>query len=108
MQLQEHTLTKIKRFEHLFQHGHKSLLIDSALTKLVEMELSELKRNFYDLSLRIDQLERQYAMPSEEFLERFDSGEIGDAADFVEWFAYADMRTELARKIDILAEKDNT
>lgn len=107
MQLQENTLTKIKRFEHLFQYGHRSVLIDSALSKLTEMELSELKRNLDDLDMRIVQLERQYAMSSREFSERFDSGELGDAADFVEWSAYADMRIQLIRKIDILVKRDS-
>lgn len=107
MQLQENTLTKIKRFEHLFQHGHKSMLIDSTLSKLAEMELAELRRNLHDLNLRIGQLEREYTMSSQEFSERFDSGDLGDAADFVEWFAYADMRAKVLRKIDILTQKDN-
>ncbi|MDM8525810.1 hypothetical protein QUF80_20755 [Desulfococcaceae bacterium HSG8] len=45
-------------------------------------------------------------MTSETFSERFDSGELGDSADFIEWFAYADMRDELLKKIEILDQTD--
>jgi len=106
MQLQENTLTKIKRFESLFQQGHKSVLIDSTLNKLLDIELFELKKNIREITLKIRQFEKQYGISSRKFLEKFDSGELGDTADFVEWFAYADMKAEFARKIDILSQRD--
>ncbi len=31
--------------------------------------------------------ERGYAMSSDEFLDRFEAGELGDAAEFFDWFA---------------------
>ncbi|HHC25605.1 MAG TPA: hypothetical protein ENK58_09415 [Desulfobacterales bacterium] len=107
MQLQENTLTKIKRFEHLFQSGHKSVLIDITLNKLAEIELAELRKNLRELKLRISQYETQYGMSSREFSERFDAGELGDTADFIEWFAYADMKAEVAGKINILSQKES-
>ncbi len=31
--------------------------------------------------------ERKYAMTSDEFLLKFESGELGDSQDFFDWFA---------------------
>lgn len=102
MLLQENTLTRLKKFEHLFQHGHRSVLIDTTLSKLAEIEVSELKRNLQELTSKISIFEKNYNMPSELFLKKFDSGELGDAADFIEWFAYSDMKSELIRRLEIL------
>jgi len=38
-------------------------------------------------------------MTTENFLEKFNSGEIGDDADFIEWFACSDMGTAPNKKI---------
>ena len=80
----------------------KSALIDQTLAKLVESELSELRKELREVNDRIDELERRYGMETENFIEKFDAGEIGDDADFVEWFAYSDIRAELRKKISIL------
>ncbi len=106
MQLQDNTLTKLKQFEHLFQHGHKSVLVKETLNKLAEIELFEFKKNLLEIQKKISLFEKQYNMTSETFSEKFDSGELGDSADFTEWFAYADMRDELLKKIKILDKSD--
>ncbi len=99
---QENTLVKLKKFEHLYQQGHRSVLIDEALNKLAQIEASELQRNLQELTSRIAAFEKKYNMPTEVFSEKFDSGELGDAADYIEWFAYSDMKAELIRKLQIL------
>lgn len=37
------------------------------------------------LSKRLNSYETQYQMASEVFLDKFNRGELGDSADFVEW-----------------------
>ncbi len=102
MPTQENTLTRLKKFEHLFQRGHRSVLIDATLGKLVQIEASELQRNLHELSSRIAAFEKKYNLSTEMFLKKFDSGELGDDADFIEWFAYSDMKSELTGKLQIL------
>lgn len=41
-------------------------------------------------------------MSSEKFSEEFNAGQLGDSADFIEWFAYYDMQSVLLKKIGIL------
>ncbi len=98
----QNAFEKLKKFECLFQSGHKSALVDQTLAKLVELELFELRKELREVNNRIDEFERQYNMATENFIEKFDAGEIGDDADFVEWFAYSDIGAELRKKIDIL------
>ncbi|QTA90948.1 hypothetical protein [Desulfonema magnum] len=106
MQLEDNTLTKLKQFEYLFQHGHKSDLIRETLSKLAEIELFEFKKNLLEIQNKISLFEKQYNMTSETFSEKFDAGELGDSANFIEWFAYTDMRDELLKKIEILDKSD--
>jgi len=106
MQLQDNTLTKLKQFEYLFQHGHKSVLVNETLRKLAEIELFDLKKNLSEIEKKIGLFEKQYNMNSQVFSEKFDSGKLDDSADFIEWFAYVDMRDELLKKIEILDKTD--
>jgi hypothetical protein len=98
----ETAFDNLKKFESLFQGGHKSTLVDQTLAKLVEIELFELNRELREVTDRISVFEKQYGMETEQFLIKFNAGEIGDDADYVEWFAYSDMGDELRRKIEIL------
>ena len=34
--------------------------------------------------------EEKYSLKSEEFIKKFDNGEMGDDLDFFEWYAYVD------------------
>lgn len=46
--------------------------------------------------------ETEYNLSSEEFLERFESGELGDDADFFKWFAAKHSFDSLDRRYQIL------
>jgi len=105
MIISHNTFENLKKFEHLFQNGHKSVLIDTTIKKLAEIELFGLKKEFQEVKFRIDGFEKQYNMTTKSFLKKFNSGEIEDDADFIEWFAYSDMGTALRKKIDILEMK---
>jgi hypothetical protein len=43
------------------------------------------------LENRLKQFEEQYQMPSQQFYQRFQAGELGDSVDFFEWNAYFEM-----------------
>ncbi len=66
-------------------------MIDQTLAKLVEVELYELQRELMEVVEKIRFFEKQYGMETEQFLTKFHAGEMGDDADYVEWFAYSDM-----------------
>lgn len=54
----------------------------------------------FELRARLKQqladFEKQYAMESVDFYEQFEHGDLGDAADFVEWSATYEMLKNLS------------
>jgi hypothetical protein len=44
-----------------------------------------------DLEHRMKSFEEKYNMPSEDFYQRFQAGELGDSMDFFEWNTYYEM-----------------
>ena len=64
-----------------------------------EQQLLECKIKNASLSQQIEDLERhlksfeeRYQMPSEQFYQRFQLGELEDSIDFFEWNTYYEMR----------------
>ena len=49
-----------------------------------ELALSEAKVNL--IREEIKEFEKRYEMSSEDFLDKFEQGELGDAQDFFEWW----------------------
>ena len=46
---------------------------------------------FYNTALK--QWEQKYQLTTEAFLERFESGQLGDDADYFDWYAFAKLHT---------------
>ena len=57
--------------------------IDYALQQ--ELEQARLRRDHFASACR--RFELMYGMDSDAFLEKFEAGELGDDADFFDWFA---------------------
>lgn len=53
-----------------------------------------------ELAAELRGFEKQYEMPSEEFHQRFNSGEIGDDIDFFDWNATYRMYLRLRKAIE--------
>ncbi|MBI1801320.1 MAG: hypothetical protein HYR71_06800 [Chloroflexi bacterium] len=50
------------------------------------------------------QFETRFQMSSEEFVRQFDSGTLGDAADYFDWYAAVRGRDVWRQKAQVLAE----
>ncbi|MFB6209180.1 MAG: hypothetical protein ABEJ56_03505 [Candidatus Nanohaloarchaea archaeon] len=57
--------------------------VDSAIRK----DLNEGEYMLERFRKRLEEFEEEYDMSSEEFMEKFESGELGDDEDFFEWYA---------------------
>ena len=60
-------------------------LADQALLKLVRLHLQKYEKHLTEVQKELEPFEQQYSISSEECYQRFMAGEIGDAADIVEW-----------------------
>ncbi|NJP10884.1 MAG: hypothetical protein HC866_16555 [Leptolyngbyaceae cyanobacterium RU_5_1] len=52
---------------------------------------SSIPQQIADLEQRLKSFEEKYHMLSEQFYQRFQSGELGDSMDFFEWNTYYEM-----------------
>lgn len=102
MTTNEGTLRKLQRLETLYQRGYRSEVVDRSLGKIVELEQNSVQRELQKLTGRLQEFEEQYAMVSNEFYRRFRSGELGDAADYVEWSIFYEMRESVQERLDVL------
>ncbi|MFB6212656.1 MAG: hypothetical protein ABEI53_02455 [Candidatus Magasanikbacteria bacterium] len=65
--------------------------------RITELKLERLRE-------RVESFEGEYGMESDEFRERFESGELGDDKDFMEWDVYLDAIEELEQRREELSK----
>jgi hypothetical protein len=84
----ETTADKVERFARFLKihHRESDAVIDPVLDKLLDRERQSLLKQRDELCAELDYFERQYALKSSEFYEKFQRGEMGDDVDFVEWY----------------------
>ena len=58
-------------------------VLDSALRH--EADLADARRAYFERACQA--FERRYRMSSEEFMRQFESGTLGDDADYFDWYA---------------------
>lgn len=97
-------LEKVKRLEQYVAADENGIdqVVEQTLDKLLERESARLVNTKMRLRTRIDAFEQQYKMPTRDFYARFERGELGDAMDYIEWSATAEMLQNLEKRIDLL------
>jgi len=65
-------------------------LADQALRKLIRLQLQKYEKQMEEVRRELEPFEKQYSMSSEECHRRFVAGELGDAADIMEWMGLYD------------------
>ena len=89
--------TEIKLKKILAQYSDK----EDFVRNIIEYETSELKRAIINLQIDLKNFEKQYNLLSNEFFQKFDSGELDDKEDFIIWAGLYEM---LTRNMEKLAE----
>jgi hypothetical protein len=65
-------------------------LADQALRKLIRLHLQKYEKHLAEVQRELEPFERQYGISSEECYRRFVAGEMGDAADIMDWMGLYD------------------
>lgn len=102
MTLSEQTLTRIQSLAYLYETGYQSETVDSTIAKLVTMERNRLERESAALAGRLQFFEQQYHLPSADFYQKFQAGEMGDDADLFEWSAFYQMWLSVQERLNTL------
>jgi hypothetical protein len=78
------------------------VLADQALLKLLRLHLQKYEKHLAEVQKDLEPFEQQFGLSSEECYQRFMGGEIGDAADIVEWMGLYDNLLLYRERIDTL------
>lgn len=97
-------LEKVKRLEQYVAADENGIdqVVEQTLDKLLEREATRLADLKSRLVSQIVAFEEQYKMPTRDFYARFERGELGDAMDYIEWSATAEMLQNLEKRIGLL------
>jgi hypothetical protein len=74
-------------------------VMDVTLSKLLNYEIDKLRERQKQIRERLNAFEEAYRLKTEEFTRQFRSGTMGDAMDFFEWAALADMYHEISQRL---------
>ena len=77
-------------------------LADQALLKLVRLHLQKYEKHLAEVQKELEPFEQQYGINSEECYQRFMAGEMGDAADILEWMGLYDNLLLYRQRIETL------
>ena len=69
------------------------------ISKLLSYEIDKLRGRQNQIRERLTAFEEGYSLKTEEFARKFREGTMGDAMDFFEWAALADMYHELSQRL---------
>ncbi len=78
--------------------------VKETLRKLIEQEIDMLEKEKEGYKKEMEIFEDKYSLKSEDFVKKFNHGEIGDDFDFFEWYAYADSYNRVEKKQRLLME----
>ena len=77
-------------------------VLELSLDKLMAREVFRLAAQQRRLRAQLTEFERRYGLSSRDFYDRFEQGEMGDDADFVEWSATYEMVENLNTRLAVL------
>jgi len=97
------TIHRLQHLEDFYRKGYRSDVIDRSIDKIISLEKISAQRDERDLQEKLRKFEARYQLASEEFYDRFRKGELGDAADFVEWSVFYEMWESVHERLKIFA-----
>ncbi len=95
-------LRDLERLEQLYAAGFHDAFLDNALRKVVAHQIARDEADSQQVERDMAAFEAQYRLSSDEFWRRYQAGEMGDSADFVEWNVLCKMRQRLLTRLGIL------
>lgn len=95
-------ISQINALEKIYQNRLEDSYLDRAINKIVTCEISNTQKNIEALKKDLNKLEKRFDMDSSTFFEKWESGSLGDDADFFEWSALYQMFLRAKRRLELL------
>jgi hypothetical protein len=90
-------------YPHHVPEGYAEEEITAAIAESIASHLEFAQRRLSAYQLHRSDFEQRHGMGTEEFLERFEAGTLGDQQEWFDWYAAAQGKKIWGRKHDILA-----
>lgn len=87
---------KLKLIETIYEESPE---LDLILNKLIEVSIQNVKKKVLEYENILKEFEGKYKLKSKEFYTKFESGEIGDSMDYIEWSGIYELYTKAQSKI---------
>lgn len=96
----------VRWLAELYEKKQIDNLTAQTLNKLVDMETSRLRMQLEEIERVMADYERQYAMKTDEFFKKYDSGQTDDRMDFVEWASLTKMAGHLRQTLEAISSEE--
>ena len=83
----KNSLTNIKILEKYLSIHKNDNVVETAISKLVEMKINQFNQEISDLKKDLKKFENKYNFKSDEFFKKFTTGQLNDNLDFTDWIA---------------------
>ena len=97
--------SRLAQLIRIYEAGQVSELMDRTVDKLLSVEETEARQDIEDLTAALLAYEERFGMASEAFYQRFEAGELGDRADFIEWASFYDMLQNAKKRLQAVSDE---
>lgn len=92
----------IHRLQKLYNAGFHDDFLDRALRKIIEQQIHQDQTHLEQITQDLSAFEAHYSMSSDEFMSRYQTGNMADTIDFMEWNVFCKMRQRILERLSIL------
>jgi hypothetical protein len=97
-------MNTLEKLELLSENCRDNTELERIIGQLLNVILTRHHQKLATYNLDIDKFEKKYQLTSEQFVEQFNSGSLGDEMDFFEWFALCELRKDILTRINKLEQ----
>ncbi|MCB0024697.1 MAG: hypothetical protein KDD91_16795 [Caldilinea sp.] len=108
MRIDAMTMQVLDNLQSLYAAGFHDSFIDNALRKIVERQVERDEADLQRIEGELRRFETAHKLSSDEFWQQFQSGELSDSADYMEWNAFCKMRNRIRARLHILRGESAT
>ncbi len=97
---------RLAQLIRIYETGQVSELMDYTVDKLFSVEATEARQDIEELTAALLTYEERFDMPSDAFYQRFEAGELGASADFIEWASFYDMFLNAQKRLQAVSDDE--
>lgn len=95
-------IPQLNRLEKFYNSGFHSTFLDNALQKIIATQIIRDEVDLNKINATLKEFEQQNNLTTEEFFQLFQTGQMPDTADMMEWNIAYKMKQRIITRIQIL------